>query len=155
MFDTVKLILKAKFRMVLVNSQIKIHSFLDIEKPIRELDRNQTEAVVFLGKFGVGITPQNLEKGIFGRYDCSFLILDKEDNFEGESTEIPETLYVSVRFHGSHTEAPEQYKKLFSYITKHNLKIIGFSREITMIDYGLTDDLSKFVTEISIPVKYI
>lgn len=95
------------------------------------------------------------DKLLFDGYDCSFLILDKEDSFQGESREIPESLCVSVRFHGSHTEAPEQYKKLFSYITKHNLKIIGFSREITMIDYGLTDDLSKFVTEISIPVEYM
>lgn len=152
-FDTVQLIRKEKFRMVLIDSPLKIHSFLDMEKPIRELDRNQTEAVVFLGKVGVGIAPQNLEKGLFDEYDCSFLILDKEDSFEGEAKEIPETLCVSVRFHGSHTEAPAQYKKLLSYIAQHNLKIIGFSREITMIDYGLTDDLSKFVTEISIPVK--
>lgn len=28
----------------------------------------------------------------------------------------------------------------------------GFSREITMIDYGLTNDVKKFVTEISIPI---
>lgn len=152
-FDTVQPVRKAKFRMVLMDRPLKIHSFLDMEKPIRELDRDQTEAVVFLGKVGVGIAPENLEKGAFDRYDCTFLILDEEDHFEGETTEIPETLCVSVRFHGSHAEAPEQYKKLLSYITEHHLKIIWFSREITMIDYGLTDDLSKFVTEISIPVK--
>ena len=29
----------------------------------------------------------------------------------------------------------------------------GFSREITMIDYGLTNDTEKFVTEITIPVR--
>lgn len=33
------------------------------------------------------------------------------------------------------------------------LKIVGSSREITMIDYGLTNDTEKFVTEITIPVK--
>lgn len=154
-FDTVQLIHKNKSRMVLVDSPLKINNFLDMEKPIRELDRNQTEAVVFLGKVGVGIAPENLEKELFNGYDYIFLILDEEDCFEGKATEIPETLCVSVRFHGSHTEAPAQYKKLLYYITEHNLKIIGFSREITMIDYGLTDDLSKFVTEISISVKNI
>ena len=29
----------------------------------------------------------------------------------------------------------------------------GFSREITLIDYGLTNDTEKFVTEITIPVR--
>lgn len=38
------------------------------------------------------------------------------------------------------------------YIQEHKLKVTGFSREITMIDYGFTNDLQKFVTEISIPV---
>ena len=33
------------------------------------------------------------------------------------------------------------------------MQIIGFSREITLIDYGITNDTEKFVTEICIPVK--
>ena len=33
------------------------------------------------------------------------------------------------------------------------MKPAGFSREITMIDYGITSDREKFVTEISIPVN--
>ena len=38
-------------------------------------------------------------------------------------------------------------------IAAHQMEVAGFSREITMIDYGLTNDLQKFITEISIPVK--
>ena len=56
------------------------------------------------------------------------------------------------RFRGSHTEAPEQYAKLMDYIKKNNLKATGFSREITLIDYGFTTDKNEYVTEISIPV---
>lgn len=33
------------------------------------------------------------------------------------------------------------------------MQISGYSREITVIDYGLTNDTDKFVTEILIPVK--
>lgn len=65
---------------------------------------------------------------------------------------MPETLCVSIRFRGSHGETPAQYEKLLKYINDHNLQVTGFSREITMIDYGLTSDTEKFVTEISIPV---
>ncbi|MEI3161412.1 MAG: hypothetical protein V8S57_06575 [Oscillospiraceae bacterium] len=35
----------------------------------------------------------------------------------------------------------------------HALAPADFSREITMIDYGLTSDPEKFVTEIRIPVR--
>lgn len=34
----------------------------------------------------------------------------------------------------------------------HNLLIAGFFKEITMIDYGITNDTDKFVTEIQIPI---
>lgn len=39
------------------------------------------------------------------------------------------------------------------YSAEHNMTITGFSREITLIDYGITNDTRKFVTEISIPVE--
>lgn len=154
-FDRVQLTRKNKCRVVWVDDVLKIRGFLDMETPIRELDRNQTEAVIFLGKVGVGISPEHLEKGCFDSYDGLFLILDEEDHFEGETTDLPETLCVTIRFHGSHAEAPAQYQKLLAYIRDHKLKTSGFSREITMIDYGLTNDLSKFVTEISIPVECV
>lgn len=42
---------------------------------------------------------------------------------------------------------------MFKYIKENNLKIKGFSREIALIDYGITNDVNKFVTEIQIPVE--
>ena len=50
------------------------------------------------------------------------------------------------------SQAPEYYGKLIEYIRKNDYKVCGFSREITMIDDGLTSDASQFVTEIQIPV---
>ncbi len=44
------------------------------------------------------------------------------------------------------------YARLLAYIDAHALTPAGFSREITMIDYSLTSDPEKFVTEITIPV---
>lgn len=150
--DMVCLTHKDACRIVWVGSSLKIRGFLDMEAPMRKLEQEQVEAVVFLGKVGVGISTENLQKSRFDRYDGIFLILDEEDHFTGETTQLPEALCVSIRFHGSHAEAPEHYRKLMDYITEHKLKICGFSREITMIDYGITNDTSKFVTEISIPV---
>ena len=45
-----------------------------------------------------------------------------------------------------------QYARLLAYTKAHGL-VAGFSREITLIDYGLTSDPEKFVTEITIPVR--
>lgn len=151
-FDAIYLKQKEACRMFWVSDTLKINGFLDMEEPMRKLEQEQSEAVIFLGKVGVGISDENLQNGNFESYDGIFLILDKEDNFSGETFLLPETLCATIRFHGSHAEAPNYYKKLMSYITEHKLKINGFSREITMIDYGITSDTNKFVTEISIPI---
>ena len=34
----------------------------------------------------------------------------------------------------------------------YGLETAEFSREITLVDQGFTDDLSEYVTEVSIPV---
>ena len=39
------------------------------------------------------------------------------------------------------------------YLKEHRLKVNGFSREITLIDEGMTDDSKQFVMKIQIPVK--
>lgn len=152
-FDTVKLVHKAPCRLVWVSDSLHIHGFLDMETPIRKLEAPGAEAVVFLGKVGVGISAEHLCNREFDSYDGIFLILDDEDRFDGKTESIPETLCVSLHFHGSHKEAPKQYRKLMDYIAEHMLKVCGFSREITMIDYGITNDTEKFVTEISIPIE--
>ena len=96
---------------------------------------------------------EHLQKAETAQYDGIFLILDQEDIYTGETLDLPETLCVRLRFRGSHAEAPAQYQKLLDYIEKHKMQIVGFSREVTLIDYGITNDAEKFVTEICIPVK--
>lgn len=140
-------------RIVWVDDPLKINGFLDMETPIRKLDKSNAEAVVFLGKVGLGISSEQLKNSQTQQYDGIFLILDKEDVYNGEVTVLPETLCVRLRFRGSHTESPAQYQKLLQYIEKHQMQIINFSREITLIDYGITNDTEKFVTEICIPIK--
>ncbi|MBM6976252.1 MerR family transcriptional regulator [Intestinimonas butyriciproducens] len=139
-------------RLAWVRTSLKIRDFFDMEAPIRALEGSRAEAVVFLGKVGVGISEEDLRAGRFDEYDRIFLVLDEEDHFDGETAILPETPCVSIRFRGGHTDARGSYQKLMSYIRGHGLEVGGFSREITMIDYGITSDTEKFVTEISIPV---
>lgn len=140
-------------RIAWIRHNIAIETYLDLEIPIRKLEKHQREAVVFLGKVGVGISEENLKIGKFSEYDRVFLILDDEDSYTDEAIELPPNTSATVRFRGSHREAGEYYEKLIDFITDGGMEIAGFSSEITMIDYGYTSDTDKFVTEIQIPVK--
>ena len=114
----------------------------------------QTEAIIFLGKVGFSISEKRLKERQYDQYDGAFLLLDEADRFDGAILSLPETLCVRVRFRGHHLQSPEQYRRLEQFMREHHLQICGFSREITLIDYGFTNDTDKFVTEICIPVKY-
>lgn len=153
--DKIEIINVPPRKIAWIRHSISLKSYLDLEVSIRELEAKETDAFVFLGKVGVGISEEHMKSEQFKTYDRVFLILDSEDNFSGKITELPSNTSVRIRYRGSHNEAEKQYKKLIEFIKVNNLRICGFSSEITMIDYGYTDDTSKFVTEIQIPVKCI
>lgn len=142
-------------RIVWIRDSLKLNSYLDLEYSIQKLQKNQKEPLAFLGKVGVGISKENLEQGNFQNYERVFLMLDEEDQYEGEIESLPVEQCVTVRFCGSHVEAAEQYEKLMQYIRRNDYQIVGFSREITLVDYGITNDPEKFVTEIRIPISKI
>lgn len=150
--DTISLVQAPVCRIVWVDDPLKIGGSLDMEASIRKLDRSDAEAVVFLGKIGLGISPAHLQSRKTDQYDGIFLTLDQEDIYTEETTLLPEALCARLRFRGSHADSPAQYARLLDYIDEHQLQIAGFSHEITLIDYGVTNDVTKFVTEISIPV---
>lgn len=153
--DVISLKKVASRRIAWLRNSFTIDSYqnADFETSIRRLEQGQKDAVVFLGKVGVGISEEQLLAGRYDRYDMVFLILDSEDSYAGLTEELPEELCATVCFCGSHKDAPAYYRKLAEFIAEKRLKIAGFSREITMIDYGITADTSKFVTEIQIPVQ--
>ncbi len=142
-------------RIVRMKGSVSLSSYLDLEKPIRILDSCDNRTVIFLGKVGVGISPEHLAANEFSKYDYVFIMLDDEDEFAGGLEHLPAERCVSVVFRGSHESAPEQYVRLNEYMAEHGLEPTDHSREITLIDEGLTSDRNKFVTEIKIPVKKI
>lgn len=139
-------------RIACIDHRLEIASHLDLEAPMRRLEQYEREAIVFLGKVGVGIFAQKLKSGNFSEYDMIFVLLDNEDDYRGRVVSLPKNTSITVKFCGSHAQAPKYYRKLFNYISDNNLQIAGFSSEITMIDYGYTNDTEQFVTEIQIPV---
>ena len=140
-------------RIAWLRGEVALSSYLDLEHSIRALEEGQESTAVFLGKVGVGVSAESLAAGAFDRYELVFLQLDDEDAYTGRTETLPASDCVTVRFCGEHRDAPGYYKKLMSYIAAHGLIVTGFSREITMIDYGLTNNTKEFVTEIQIPVR--
>lgn len=153
--DTIQIKQIAPRRIAWIQNTLSIKSHLDLEISIRQLEQYQQDAVVFLGKVGVGIAKEKLLNAQYDKYDLVFLVLDHEDTYAGTIEELPEEVCVTLRFCGSHNNAAIQYEKLADFISEHKLCITGFSKEITMIDYGITDDTKKFVTEIQIPIQPI
>lgn len=151
--DQIKLVKAPECRLILIKGSLILKSTEEIEKTVSKLSEYGDEPVVFLGKVGFGISEEHLKEQSFKKYDCVFLVLDNEDTYTGKTEYFPEALCVSIRFRGVHTDAVDYYNRLIEYIHNNNMEIAGFSREITLIDFGMTTDTEKFVTEIKIPIK--
>lgn len=150
--DIITTTVKPARRLASIKKKLTPKNYLDLEYSIRELEQSEDSAITFLGKVGIGISKEKLIKKQYQPYDLVFLILDEEDHFNGSTMFLPEETCVSIRFQGGHEKAVSYYSQLMQYIEEKRYTVAGFSKEITMIDYGLTDDVSKFVTEIQIPV---
>ena len=142
-------------RIVWIRDSPKVDSYLGLEYSIRKLEQHQKDSLVFLGKVGFSVSQEHLNKGSFGQYDGEFLVLDEADRFAGDVIDLPASLCARVRFRGHHAESPAQYRRLMQFIREEGYTAAGFSREITVIDYGFTTDTEKFVTEIMIPLQKV
>lgn len=87
-------------RIVWIGDSPKVDSYLGLEYSIRKLEQHQKDSLVFLGKVGVGIDKESLEQGGYADYGLVFLLLDDEDEYEGDTVALPETDCVRIRFRG-------------------------------------------------------
>ena len=149
----ITLVSSPALRLFQVEAAVTAQNYSDLELSTSRLAAAQAEALVFLGKVGFSISAEHLNSGAFEQYDSEFLVLDEADRFAGSVIELPASLCVRVRFRGHHTEAPAQYRRLMRFLSESGYAVAGFSREITVIDYGFTNDTEKFITEITIPLK--
>ena len=73
-------------RLFWIGQTLRIMDCSELEMPTIQLAQRQAEALVFLGKVGVSVSEAHLRAGSFSRYDGMFLVLEKEDAFEGDVT---------------------------------------------------------------------
>ena len=150
--DQIRLHTVPACRVLCMEDPPEIRASADLELPIRRLESALSETVVFPGKVGIGISVEDLEAGRFQQYSSVFLILDEGEAHTAGAVVLPESLCVSIRFRGSHPAAPERYQRLMDHIRDHRLRPAAPSREVMLIDDGITSDSGEFVTEICIPV---
>ena len=151
----ITLIHSPALRLFWIDTALTAPDYSALELSTSRLAAAQAEALVFLGKVGFSVSQEHLNEGSFGQYDGEFLVLDEADRFTGDVIDLPASLCACVRFRGHHAESLAQYRRLMQFIREEGCTAAGFSREITVIDYGFTTDTEKFVTEIMIPLQKV
>ena len=151
----IALIHSPALRLFWIDTALTAPDYSALELSTSRLAAAQAEALVFLGKVGFSVSQEHLNEGSFGQYAGEFLVLDEADRFAGDVIDLPASLCACVRFRGHHAESPAQYRRLMQFIREEGYTAAGFSREITVIDYGFTTDPEKFVTEIMIPLQKV
>ena len=142
-----------KRRAAWIRGRISPKHYFDLETSIRELEKEQPDGGVWLGKVGIGIRREDLLAGRFSEYGMVFLLLDEQETYLGQTETWQKMDCLCLRFHGSHRDAPQHYEKMLAYAKKRGFSVDGFSREITLIDEGMTRNPEEFVTEIQVPVR--
>ncbi|MBL3649769.1 MerR family transcriptional regulator [Bacillus vallismortis] len=128
----------------------------DIEHSLAELrTRLNVNEDIFIGKIGLSISAAHVKANQFDKYSSIFMILEDESENTLSETIFPSREYLQMRFKGSHPEAEPYYKKLLAYMKEHHYEVAADSIEITLIDYGITNNLDNYVTEILLPIKSI
>ena len=75
--DVLRIVTYPARRITWIRNPLSIESYLDLEMPIRQLEGKQKDALVFLGKIGVGISQENLIAQTYQKYDLVFMLLVK------------------------------------------------------------------------------
>lgn len=149
--DKIELVQMSEIPVIYLNEDY--HPQEDIEFPISTLRQKfGVDKNIFLGKIALTMSKDALLQKSFDEYNGLLLILEPGD--EGDATgSLPAGDYLRIRFHGTHENSKKSYQALLKYCIQHNYVIIEDAVETALIDYGITDDFKKYITEIRLPVK--
>lgn len=150
-YDRVEEVVMPARRLAMLRTEIPATD--DLEYPIRQLERKtQLEAAMFLGKVGVSIARRHVEAHKFDEFCSIFVVLEQGDSYEGEVVNLAGGKYLTLRYCGTHTQSAAHYEMLLDEMKKRGYRLAGNSVEITLVDSGITNDTSKYVTELELPV---
>ena len=109
---------------------------------------------IIIGRIGITVSRENLEKGIYSIYNSIFIIQDSHTANRYSET-LPGGEYVTVSVNsGDHENSRIYYEKIFRFLKENSYRICGDSIERVIIDYFISADSSEHHSIIEIPVKY-
>ena len=131
-----------------------INSISELEMSIRKLENKfNMKSNVFIGRVGLTVAKEDLEKGCYHKYNSVFILMEDEVDKNIKGDFIKNGLYVCIYYRGKHSESEEYYKKIEEYLKENNYKIIGDSVERTIIDQFISKKKEDYLTEIQIPIE--
>lgn len=140
-------------RFAMLKTSIAPKGHLDLELSLREIHGRGCGPLAFLGKVGVGISLDHLREHEFECYDFVFIELDDVEDYPGETVDLSAGDYLVIRFEGGHQTAPAHYELLLDEAARRGLAPCGSSKEMVLIDEGISSEPSRSITEIQIPVR--
>lgn len=124
-----------------------------LELPLRSLENTSGMAPsYFLGKVGLSMGREDLERGRFDRYRSLFCLLDPGEAPQGLGGALAGGKWALWRFRGSHADAGGQYAKMLQMLRRRGMAPAGDGAEFALLDFGLTERTEDFITELQIPV---
>lgn len=135
----------------------KISTAYDLELSLRRIKTELHPNVpLILGKVGVTISESQIQSGDYFEYNSIFLLLEEVEKIsllDSTITTFPSGKYVCIYYRGGHSDAPQYYKALLSYVKLGNYEIAGEFIIRTIIDRFLSNNKNDFITEIQLPVR--
>lgn len=137
--------------IVVLNQSICVGECLEI--PLRSLEkRNGIAPSYFLGKVGLSMALEDLKAGCFDQYQNLFCLMEPGEANEARTGTLPGGRWALWRFRGSHDGASAQYAELLRQLRERSLIPAGDGAEFALLDYGLTENVEEYITELQIPV---
>lgn len=129
----------------------------NLEMMVRKLEKliGAAHSPIFIGKVGFTVSEENLRRENFQEYSSVFILVEEPIENPALSMLLPAGKYACLLFQGSHNESREPYRQLLAHIAENGFQIRGESIERAIVDEFISQDASRFLTEIQIPLKSV
>ena len=129
-----------------------------LEMSVRKLEKliGAAHSPIFIGKVGLTVSEDNLLRGNFQEYNSVFILVEDaidDSALSALSVVLPAGKYACLLFAGGHNDSPAPFRILLEYLARQGFQIGGEALERAIVDEFISQDASRFLTEIQIPIK--
>ena len=129
-----------------------------LEMSVRKLEKliGAAHSPIFIGKVGLTVSEDNLLRGNFQEYNSVFILVEDaidDSALSALSVVLPAGKYACLLFAGGHNDSPAPFGILLEYLARQGFQIGGEALERAIVDEFISQDASRFLTEIQIPIK--